>query len=385
MKRRRAIWAALSLLTFAGVVLRGELAILVATIALSMLATQKTTVLKTIVASGMTSAAIGLATTVAIDSVFWRSLPIWPEWVAFRFNALDGKSSDWGTSPWHFYFTSSIPKLMMNPLCLVICIPAAIVVKSTRKFSLRLLGPLLAYVAIYSILPHKEWRFITNIIPGLTAIAAAGATHIWNRRSTSWLFWSLSVALAVSVMCSAAASVGLLAISSMNYPGAVGIKRLHELTEPSTSGITVRFDNLSRQTGATRFLQRDGLDAQVRNTSVRWYYDKMEFPYSLTYDEYWSRFDYVLEEYPEKLPGGWDTLDVVESYAGLSLTEGISISRMLLDHLASAHIANLRTFSLLRRSETWLKTHVTKGLWPGIKMEPMITILKRSEFQTPKN
>lgn len=272
---------------------------------------------------------------------------------------------------------------MMNPISLLVCLPTALAVRSTRTFSLDLLAPLLGYVCIYSLLPHKEWRFITNIIPGTTAVAAAGASWIWTRKSKTWMYSLFSVVLVLSVAVSTAASLALLAISSLNYPGAYALNKLHELADSTKPEIHVRLDNLSRQTGATRFLQKDGVDAMLSNTTTRWYYDKTINPYALDYSDFWSRFDYVLEEYPEKVPGDWEVLEVIEAYAGLSLTKGVSILQMYTgphDKMSTPDSSLLLT---LLHCESWLKLHVTGGRWPRIRMEPMISILMRQSDSKP--
>jgi alpha-1,6-mannosyltransferase len=38
--------------------------------------------------------------------------------------------------------------------------------------------PLLSFVLLYSLLPHKEWRFIVYIVPLLTAFAAIQADQM---------------------------------------------------------------------------------------------------------------------------------------------------------------------------------------------------------------
>ena len=171
-----------------------------------------------IIPAGIAGLLIGLTSTVLIDSFFWQQFPLWPELTGFYYNTILGKSSDWGTEPLHFYFLNSIPRLLLNPLTYLFCIPLALNLSATAQTSRNIALPLASFVAIYSLLPHKEWRFILYIIPSLTAIASSGASWIWIRRSKSTLYSILSLGLVLSTLASFLTSFLLLYISSQNYP-----------------------------------------------------------------------------------------------------------------------------------------------------------------------
>jgi alpha-1,6-mannosyltransferase len=70
---------------------------------------------------------------------------IWPELSGFLYNAVGGKSSEWEVSPWHYYFTSAIPKLLLNPLLLLL-VPYA-VYTSPRVARELYLFPVVGFVA----------------------------------------------------------------------------------------------------------------------------------------------------------------------------------------------------------------------------------------------
>lgn len=263
----------------------------------------------------------------------------------------------------------------MNPISWVVCIPMALSTKAMRRTSLDILIPLLAFVAVYSILPHKEWRFIIYIIPGLTAVAAGGAAWIWTRRSKTLVHRFLSLLLVASVLASFAASMALLYISSLNYPGGAALTRLHEIygLEYGGSGPGVVYmDNLACQTGVTRFLEK--------YASEGWMYDKTEDESTLLDPVFWQQFDYVLAEKPERIIGSWEVIDIIYGYAGVGLGKLASDT----DEAAPLQPSSI-TFDvnpllrLYNRAALLASQRFTKGRWPAFKTEPKIYILKKQD------
>ena len=137
---------------------------------------------------------VGLGLTLTVDTFFWQSRTdatpfktpfleqwglAWPELAAFHFNALQGKSSEWGTEPWHYYFTNALPRLLMNPFAVAGLIPFALGAHGIREGVAEMIMPLIGFVAGYSALPHKEWRFVIYVIPPLTLCAALGADYMY--------------------------------------------------------------------------------------------------------------------------------------------------------------------------------------------------------------
>jgi alpha-1,6-mannosyltransferase len=89
------------------------------------------------------------------------------------FNTVLNKSHEWGTSPFHWYFTSAIPKsiTLAIPLTLI-----GLVYRRKQHFLdldiLTIIIPAFLFVGLYSLLPHKELRFI---FPALTLFNLGGA------------------------------------------------------------------------------------------------------------------------------------------------------------------------------------------------------------------
>ncbi|TVY53214.1 Dol-P-Man:Man(7)GlcNAc(2)-PP-Dol alpha-1,6-mannosyltransferase [Lachnellula cervina] len=419
---------AIFLFVFAGVVFRSEVALLLATQLLVLLVQRKVS-LKTIIPAGITSALVALAISVPIDSYFWQK-PLWPELWGFYYNAIQGKSADWGTSPLSYYFTSLLPKLLLNPLILLL-LPLAQSIPATQSPTMNLALPSFLYIAMYSLQPHKEARFIIYVVPALTAAAAIPASYIWTRRSKSWLYILGSALIAASVAGSFIASTCMLLISSLNYPGGDALTSVHSILHRgpnNPSNITIHMDVLSCMTGVTRFQQLPSpYILNGRPTLIN--YDKTENGTTLLDPGFWAQIDYSLMEEPGKAIGKWEVLDTVYAYSGVEILrpgDGSSFSENMervyaannitVEHegkvvapgsvevkdavdsmevnnavtggeeerrsmedlrarLLLEEMSKFGTFNLLRDG---IRT-VTGGWWIGPRMEPRIMVLKRVE------
>jgi alpha-1,6-mannosyltransferase len=411
----RHLRLALYLLTTAGVVFRSELALLVGTTTLYLLLTTRLSIPRVILPAGLGGLLIGLLCTIPLDSFFWQTLPspLWPEWIAFYYNTVQGHSADWGVSAWHFYFGNALPRLLLNPVTYTLCIPLAVLNSATRRASLTLLIPLLSFVVLYSLLPHKEWRFIIYTVPGLTGVAGSGAAWIWTRRGKSAIYALFSLLLVLSVLVSFLASATLLTISSLNYPGAAAMRALHTTIPPHTqnTNINVYADNLACQTGVTRFLELHGSGTNTNTFSLpqqnsfsntlladgdkregkqgTWTYDKTEDPVLLHDPLFWAKFDYVLAERVEKVIGRWEVVRVVYGYGGVRVVrpgeESGGGSRGVDGKVAGEMMGFAdsekgdwtdRVATAWKGLEGLVRERVLRGWWVEVRMEPRIRILR---------
>ncbi|KAA8496717.1 Dol-P-Man:Man(7)GlcNAc(2)-PP-Dol alpha-1,6-mannosyltransferase [Porphyridium purpureum] len=222
--------------------------------------------------------------SVAVDSYFWQRLS-YPELEVFYFNAVLNKSSDWGVSPFHWYFTSALPRalagafplaafgLVQDPSCRRTCVPFVM------------------FVALYSFLPHKELRFIFYAIPACNVCAATTVATVWTGRSSSKqsrLAWIMSLGI---LLVSAALLPLYASASYWNYPGGRALDGLihgsAECEGNSTRGpLRVHIDAKSATTGINRFLERD---------DGKWLYSKEEDHSILTWV---SDFELLVTERP---------------------------------------------------------------------------------------
>jgi alpha-1,6-mannosyltransferase len=378
----------LFLMTYAGVVFRSELAVLVLTLAIFMFFINRASLTGTIIPAGITGLILGLLTTVPLDSFLWQKWPLWPEWSGFYYNTILGNSSDWGVSPWHYYFASALPRLLLNPLSYTLLIPLAAYQPATRQRSFALLSPLLAFVALYSLLPHKEWRFILYVVPGLTAVSAMGASWIWQRRSKSQLYRVLNSVLIISVMMSFAVSMGMLALSRFNYPGGEAISRLRAIESGNSENggtVFVYADNLACQTGVTRFLEARSEEIDGK---PHWSFDKTENATVLLQPEFWTQFDYVLTEAPERTIGKWGIVSTIKAFDGVQIVKpGEAVGEPGLENSEGDNaMYSLETSERYRNILKWwipvekfTRTRVTRGWWLRIRMKPKLFVMKKMD------
>lgn len=397
-RRSKHYRLSLYLITLAGIIFRSELAVLLFTITSYLFVIGEVTIRREILPAGTLAATIALTLTISIDSYFWQTTPLWPELSSFAFNLLSGNASAWGTSPMYYYFYSSLPRLLLNPLTYTLCIPFALSRPGLKGPATALLIPSLNYIVLYSILPHKEWRFIIYVVPPITATAALGASHIWLRRAKTRLYRLMSTLLVLSVLATFILSnFILLPISSINYPGAHALNHLHALAHGEKKILAVHMDNLACQTGVTRFLEKPPPQSLMFNPSNRtetlWVDDKTEDETLLADPVFWGRFDYVLAERPEKAIGKWEVVYTVEGFAGVEVLgpgrEGW-IERVLRDRTkrggtTAGEKVGLRLVWAYEMVESFARKHITKGWWVGIKVEPKIRVLKKVQPGAPSS
>jgi len=205
---------------------RCDVALLLAPIGIHVLVTRQQTVLGA-AWWGIRCLFVSLCTTIVFDTIAWAPPSVgsdlwsfgnsfglsglmWPEGSVLWFNTVENRSAEWGTSPGHWYLTSALPRslLLAYPLSFVVSkhpqlreAPPPLPKKSQKQKTKKNCPPPLRrsplvpphlfhyqgavleprarpvfvcasfFVATYSLLPHKELRFIFPTLPLFNACA----------------------------------------------------------------------------------------------------------------------------------------------------------------------------------------------------------------------
>ncbi|EKM61314.1 glycosyltransferase family 22 protein [Phanerochaete carnosa HHB-10118-sp] len=322
----RGIDISIVLLVFASVVFRAEVAVLLAAVVLQALWSRRTSLLR-VIKVGLISSFVSIGLTVAIDTYFWRQRPIWPELYGVYFNVVQGKSAEWGVSPFHTYFAIHLPKLLLTSILLAAF--GALIDGRVRT----LLFPSVMFVFILSFLGHKEWRFLVYVVPTFNVAAARGATYLATRKKSS-LIGRLAFLVVVGCLSANLLATVIFSRSSMdNYPGGEALARFNEIYAGQPN-LHVHISNLAAQTGASLFQQVNSppymtvLGIDSRDPATPWIYNKTEdvTPEQLTAHRKITHAIAEVEpmevasslEAAGFLKGSWKPTDVVTSFDRLA-------------------------------------------------------------------
>ncbi len=352
----------LCLLGIGAVVFRCDLVVLIVPIFIQMILFGEIKILHAI-PIGIVAFIFAIGITIVVDTYFWGPyyynnsdkslLPfwkqfIWPEGIVLFFNTIENKSSQWGVHAWHWYFTSALPRALnasLIPFIITLCgfqqpriddsftstisscclytfrhkdknknknIKIKINLekqKQIHKDILYYMIPAIIFIALYSILPHKELRFIFPAIPLLTLGAAYGLDRIVNNddesirskkitsnqisgsKFTYFITSQLFVLLGIGTIALSLLAYNVLLLAAKNnYPGGdalswltYSIDKFHMSQENSTVHISAD----ACMTGVSKFGQ-----IQNSNNGNHIIYSKEENLRNLKGD--YNKFDWLL-------------------------------------------------------------------------------------------
>ena len=201
--------------------------------------------------------------------------------------------------PWHWYFTSALIKsfhfnlFFLFIVCYLACIDftnqirkylnhkelQAEEVELNKNYKmastcLYYFFPILCFICLYSILPHKEIRFLFPVFPILFLVISIGINILYEKgnnlfpKKRNVMLSKLVTRLGVSsiIIFNLLVSVGFVYISYHNYPGGNALQQFHiylaghmKLSSSSSSSslsssvVRVHIDPDAAMTGVSRF------------------------------------------------------------------------------------------------------------------------------------
>ncbi|XP_031308868.1 GPI mannosyltransferase 3 isoform X2 [Camelus dromedarius] len=121
-----------------------------------------------------------------IDRIFFGQWTL-VQYNFLKFNVLQDLGTFYGSHPWHWYFSQGFPAVLGTHLPFFIhgCFLAS---KRYRIFLVTVLWTLL----VYSMLSHKEFRFIYPVLPFCMVFCGYSLNHLktWKKPALSFLFLS---------------------------------------------------------------------------------------------------------------------------------------------------------------------------------------------------
>lgn len=285
---------------FVIIVFRSELSIFLG-LCLLMSYIFRSLTLRSIILTSIPAGITALISTIAIDSWFWNRW-LWPEGEVLYFNTVLNKSSKWGTLPFLWYFYSALPRMLLGS---ALFIPWAI--RCYPKRSFLILCPAVGFVTLYSLLPHKELRFIIYTVPLFNVVSASALSNMHNRYYKDFISKIGFIVMVLLLLISAMCCVVFFIPSYYNYPGGFALSKLHDMVPCSRGNMHVYIDNYVAQTGASRFGQ----------LCPNWIYNKTE-NIALKSSNL-TPFSHLLLEAGEKYTSLDSEFDVIHKVNGLKI------------------------------------------------------------------
>ncbi|CAG9863628.1 unnamed protein product [Phyllotreta striolata] len=135
-----------------------------------------------------------LAFTVLLDSICHGSLIITP-YEFFKFNLLQNLSGFYGANPWHWYLSSGLLGLLsINILPFLWAVMTILKHRGNHPNELIMLGIIIFTITIYSLLPHKEFRFILPLLPFMLYVSSRFLSA-WSRKATKFSVWLATIVI----------------------------------------------------------------------------------------------------------------------------------------------------------------------------------------------
>ncbi|KJH53720.1 plasmid Maintenance Protein [Dictyocaulus viviparus] len=199
--------------------------------------------------TGIKTAVKVVLLTASVDSLLWGR-PVYPELEVAIFNIVLGRSHEYGTSPFLWYFYSCLPRGLMASL------PLALLGVFLDRRLINIVFPAFIFLFLYSFLPHKELRFVIYSFPLINVSAAVFCARMYINRQKSINRRLLCLGCYLHIIANVIATSVFLYAGARNYPGGDALMHLQWTQRlDADKQLSVYIDNACAQTGVSRFLQ----------------------------------------------------------------------------------------------------------------------------------
>jgi GPI mannosyltransferase 3 len=101
----------------------------------------------------------------AIDCYMYGRFIITP-WEFVKLNVFEGIGSSYGTHKWYWYFTAGLPTVLgIGTIVFVLSTVEVIRHRKLHEYQTVLLISIACTLCVYSLIPHKEFRFVLQLLP----------------------------------------------------------------------------------------------------------------------------------------------------------------------------------------------------------------------------
>lgn len=132
-----------------------------------------------------------------LDSYFHGSFIVTP-YEFFKVNVVEGIGSFYGELPFYWYFSTGLPAvlgILLVPFFLSVFV--AIQSWDDSKSRQYILISIILTIFGYTLLPHKEFRFLLQILP-LCLYCVTNFLSDWSRTKSSLVIWATAIVILVS-------------------------------------------------------------------------------------------------------------------------------------------------------------------------------------------
>ncbi|EDW34812.1 GL21004 [Drosophila persimilis] len=141
-------------------------------------------ILKRFLVIGLLVAGLGIA----IDT-YWHGHLIVTPYEFLKYNIFNNIGSFYGSHPWYWYFTVGLPTVLgINTLPFIYGIMETVRKSEKHEVSKQLLITIFLTLVVLSTVEHKEFRFVSSLLP-LCLYVCVDAVSRWSYRASSTMLW----------------------------------------------------------------------------------------------------------------------------------------------------------------------------------------------------